>query len=534
MSVRALDRLGKLARMTRDLPRFLHTPLTSGEARRVIAGRLVQREQRFFALVGPAIYGWPASPYARLLKLAGCELGDLRQLVGQEGLEGALTALAERGVYLTFEEFKGQRPVVRGSQRFEFHERDFDNPLVVPHVEASSGGSRSRGTTVKMSLGYLADLAVNTRLAFDAHGLGQPAHVVWIQGNAVSFIYACLGQSTLAWFHPVEELRGQLRLTYHYLTAYSSLLGSPLPGPRYSPVEAPERLTEWLLSQSRPGQTICVTTYASSAVRICAAALERGARLEQVCFITLGEPFTEAKRRIVEAAGARALVRYAFTEAGIIGYACASPTGSDDLHFCADSYVLTQRRRPIGDSDLMVEAFTYSSLLPRAPKILLNVESGDTALLERRACSCLQGEAGLTVHLSQIRSFEKLSSEGMTFMHTDLLHVLEDELPARFGGLSSDYQVVEQEVAADGRLQLVLIVSPRVGAVDQDALLSAFLTALERYATFQPAAAQLWRQAGAVQVRRDWPLPTRAGKILPFHVATALQSATPPEAQLGP
>jgi hypothetical protein len=267
-----------------------------------------------------------------------------------------------------------------------------------------------------------------------------------------------------------------------------------------------------------------VTTYASSAVRICAAALERGAQLERVCFITLGEPFTAAKRRIVEAAGARALVRYAFTEAGIIGYGCAAPAESDDLHFCADSYALTQRRRPIGDSDLVVEAFTYTSLLRQGPKILLNVESGDTGRLERRSCGCAQGTVGLDLHLSQIRSFEKLSSEGMTFMHTDLLRVLEDELPARFGGLSSDYQVVEEEAPADGRLRLVLIVSPRVGAVDQDALVSAFLTALERNATFKPAGARLWRQTGAVEVRRDWPLPTRAGKILPFHLNTALRS----------
>jgi hypothetical protein len=113
----------------------------------------------------------------------------------------------------------------------------------------------------------------------------------------------------------------------------------------------------------------------------------------------------------------------------------------------------------------------------------------------------------------------------MTFMHTDLLRVLEDELPARFGGLSSDYQVVEEEAATDGRLQLMLIVSPRVGAVDQDALVAAFLTALERNATFQPAGARLWQQAGAVQVRRDWPLPTRAGKILPFHLSSALRAS---------
>src|SRR5262249_35115641 len=160
---------------------------------------------------------------------------------------------------------------------------------------------------------------------------------------------------------------------------------------------------------------ICVTTNASSAVRVCTAAQARGASLEKVCFITLGEPFTEAKQRAVAASGARALVRYAFTEAGIIGYRCAAPRPSDGLRFLRDSYGLIQRRRAVNDPALEVEALLFTSLLPTAPKILLNLESGDYARLERHDCGCDLGKLGLEDHLSEIRSFEKLSSEGMTF-----------------------------------------------------------------------------------------------------------------------
>ena len=214
-------------------------------------------------------------------------------------------------------------------------------------------------------------------------------------------------------------------------------------------------MARWLVDRVKHGNGVCVTTYASSAVRIAAAAKEKGVSLDGVCFITLGEPFTEAKQRIVEAAGARGLVRYAFTEGGIIGYGCTIPRASDDVHFLNDCYELIQRSRAVGDAGVAVDAFLFTSLLPAAPKILLNVESGDYGIVERRDCGCGLGAVGLTTHLASIRSFEKLSGEGMTFVQTDLLRVLEDVLPARFGGTGTDYQVLEEE--EDGILRLILI-----------------------------------------------------------------------------
>jgi hypothetical protein len=178
--------LGKLARVTRDLPRFIRTPLSSAEAQTIVAERLATRAERFLALAERTIYGHPPSPYRRLLRIAGCELGDLQTLVRREGLEGALTVLLRAGVYLTFDEFKGRREVVRGGMRFACDEDDFDNPGITPHVEAWSGGTRSAGTSVKLALPYFADLAVNTALAFTAHGLWSHAHAVWLQGNTPS------------------------------------------------------------------------------------------------------------------------------------------------------------------------------------------------------------------------------------------------------------------------------------------------------------------------------------------------------------
>jgi hypothetical protein len=512
--------LGKLVRVTRDFPPFVRTPFGPREAARTLADRLATRAERFLWLAERAVYGNPASPYRTLLGAAGCELGDLRALVERDGLEGALTALLGAGVYLTFDEFKGRREVVRGSLRFACAEAAFDNPLIAPHIEAWSGGTRSPGTSVKLALPYFADLAVNTALAFEAHRLGEHAHAVWLQGFTPGYIYAKLGRPVLAWFYPVDALSARHRAVSTYIALLGRFGSHPLPAPRFVDVAQPERVADWLGAQGSAGRRVCLTTYASSAVRIAGAAQSRGLSLGGVCFITLGEPFTDAKRQAVEASGARALVRYAFTEAGIIGYGCAVPSASDDLHFCSDSYALVERQRTVGDGGPMVAAFVFTSLLSSAPKILLNVESGDTGLVEERACACPLNAAGLRRHLSGIRSFEKLSGEGMTFIQTDLLRVLEEVLPARFGGTSADYQVLETE-GERGILRLLLLVSPAVGSVDADAVRRTFLAELGGGAVFDRFSATVWERAGTVEVRRQRPLATRAGKILPFHVAQA-------------
>jgi hypothetical protein len=513
----------KLARLTRDFPRFVRTPLDYAQADDLVRRRLAQRESSLARLVERGIYVRPTSPYAQLLREVGCELGDVRALLTADGVEGTLETLAARGVYLTFDELKGRRTVVRGSRTFQFQEWEFDNPFIFPHVEAWSGGTRGPQTSVKMTLPYFSDLAANTALALQAHRLWDAEHVVWLQGFTPGFIYAALGRRVSAWFHPTDPFPRRLKLPSWYLALLGWLSGQSLPFPRYLSVREPERLVEWLVRRRRRPGDICVTTYASSAVRMCLRARERGIDLSGVSFITLGEPFTPAKLQALEAVGARVLVRYAFTEAGIIGYACGTPRASDDLHFLADSYGLIRRQRRVGDEGPMVEALLYSSLLPTAPKLLLNVESGDFAQLEQRACDCAQGAAGLETHLSGIRSFEKLSSEGMTFVQTDLLRVLEEVLPERFGGTSADYQVVERE-GAHGILQLALVASPALGELDENELRAVFLEALGGPLGDNSFGASVWRQLGSVVVQRDWPMPTAAGKILPFHLAAASAS----------
>jgi hypothetical protein len=124
---------------------------------------------------------------------------------------------------------------------------------------------------------------------------------------------------------------------------------------------------------------------------------------------------------------------------------------------------------------------------------------------------------GWVTHLHTVRSYEKLTGGGMTFMDTDIIRVLEEEMPARFGGVPTDYQLLEEE-ADDGRPRLRLVVHPRVGPLNTDAVAEAFLTAIGSVSVRERVMESVWRDADILRVERQMPLTTHAGKILHLHV----------------
>ena len=433
-------------------------------------------------------------------------------------IEGALSALCAAGVYITLEEFKGRTEAVRGSQRFAFAEPDFNNPHVSSHLEIRTGGTRGAGTLLKLDLAFIADRALATALAYEAHGLNDYDRALWqIAGLRPILQYTKAGMAPIAWFYPVKPLPFASHAIVRYLAALAKLFGHSLPTPVFLDIGEPERMAAWLAKRAREHKPICLTTYASSAVRVAAAASTMGLRLANVAFIVIGEPFSEARRKVVEDSGAYAVVGYGFNEAGTVGFGCREPLVSDDVHLFSNVYALVQRSRSVAGSGSAVDAFLWTSLLTSGPKVLLNVESGDYGIVDTRSCGCLLGEIGLTTHISQIRSYEKLTTEGMTFVHSELLPILEEVLPARFGGASTDYQLVE-EVRDGGLAELVLIVSPHVGTVDEEAVRDAFLKEIGRDGWSERLMAGVWSRAGSVTVRRQQPVATKAGKILPFHL----------------
>jgi hypothetical protein len=111
----------------------------------------------------------------------------------------------------------------------------------------------------------------------------------------------------------------------------------------------------------------------------------------------------------------------------------------------------------------------------------------------------------------------------MTLFDIDIVRLLEQVLPARFGGVATDYQLVEQK--CDGRLLLQLLVHPRVSEINPDAVVTAALDAIGHGTGAGRVVALAWRDAGVLKVERRPPIPTWSGKILHLQVQQPTTSA---------
>jgi hypothetical protein len=138
---------------------------------------------------------------------------------------------------------------------------------------------------------------------------------------------------------------------------------------------------------------------------------------------------------------------------------------------------------------------------------------GDCATVTERRCGCPMEALGWRTHLRAIRSFEKLTAGGMTFIDTDVIRVLEQILPGRFGGSPVDYQLIEEETE-DGRPRLRLLVHPRIGPLDSVAVESAFLDEIGAGSGSERIMALQWREGRMLRVEREPPRAGATGKIL--------------------
>jgi hypothetical protein len=263
------------------------------------------------------------------------------------------------------------------------------------------------------------------------------------------------------------------------------------------------------------GQTPLLFTYSSPGVRLAEAARAAGLDLRGARFFIYGEPVTAARLAVIRRAGAEVKPLYIATETWYLGEGCLTPETADDVHFLSDLHALIQAGSNGDAFGLRDEALLVTSLRMTAPLVLLNVALGDRAVVVDRQCGCPLEHLGWTTHLHTIRSYEKLTAGGMTFLDTDVIRVLEEVLPARFGGVPTDYQLVEE---ADGGLARVrLFVRPEVGPVDPDAVAEVFLTAIGTGVGAERIMGEVWRDGGILRVERRTPLTTPSGKILHLH-----------------
>ena len=493
------------ARFLLDLPRFLRSPISLADARATVKRRLAARGRRLVELVDDT-YAAGQSPYGRLMRNAGVTPPEVAELVAREGVEATLSGLFRSGVYLTVDELKGSRPVERGSLTFEVERATIVNPRAVVHGISETSGSRGPRTPVPIDLASIADHAVNTQLALAAHGGNEwrHAHYGAPGGTAVSnpLEHAKAGRPPDRWFTPVElsapGLSSRYRIGSAVLRVGSALAGVPLPGPTFAPLGDPAAIVRWIERELASGRTPHVWTFASSAVLVCRAASEVGSDVRGARFTAGGEPTTAARRAAIEAAGAVVLPRMGTTETDIVSYACAQPLAPDDMHFFEDRLAVIQPGKEAARDGLPPLALLFTTLLPTAPILMLNVSLGDQAVLERRSCGCGMESEGWTLHIHHVRSFEKLVAGGVSLLDSDVDRVLEEVLPSRFGGRPTDYQLVERLDGENGRPEVRLLVHPALGPIADSAVIDAFLDAIGDGSGGERMMALQWRGGGVL------------------------------------
>jgi hypothetical protein len=525
MSVRA--DLKMYWRFALGLRRFLRHTISLQEAEATLRRRIAERETNFLRLVERGIFGYARSPYLPLMRLARCELGDIRNLVRTSGIEGTLRALRDAGVYITFEEFKGREPVVRQGQVIPIEPSDFDNPYLSRHYQTESGGTTGAGRRVAHDLDHLAAQAPHLMLTQHIHNVLDIPTVLWRgvlpDGSGINNVLraAHYGRIIEKWYTPIvhEELQPSLkyRIATYGTVALGRLLGAPLPWPEPVPIDQAIVVARCAAEMLKAHGRCLILAPVSRALRLCVAAYEAGLDLTGATCMIAGEPPTPAKVRGITRTGARCFPTYGLAEIGRIGVGCAQPAGCNDLHLLKDAFALIQYPRRVPGAESSVDAFNVTTLLLTTPTLMLNVEIDDYGILETRSCGCPLEQLGFTEHVQEIRSFSKLTGEGVTLIGSEMIYILEDVLPTRFGGSALDYQLIEEE-DEQGFTRLSLLVSPKIELADERVVIETVLDALGHGSVMADSARAIWRQAQTLRVKRAEPVWTARGKLMPLHL----------------
>jgi hypothetical protein len=518
----------RVASFSAGISHYLRADLSDEALAARLRNALATREERLLAMFAAGVFARPASPYLALLRHAGVEQGDIATLVGDEGPEGALLRLRDAGFHLTAEELKGRAPIVRGSLTLDVRAEDFDNPFGPGGLSSISGGTS--GTPLRLGLSITdleEDIAYVRPWLAGAGLLGSPL-VLWRgvppsrSGLRNAFRSLRSGLVLHSWWSPtpvgfLESPRDRLALSVARGVARAH--GARIPAPRHAPLSDPSAVLDTLAGLASAGRRPVLDATAGAAARLCGLAAARGVSLHGVTIRTGGEPLTDAKAAVMRATGAVPACHYQASELGRIGVACSDAASSDtvatdDVHIASGRVLVIER--PIeGEPPRLL----LTCLSPTSQLLLLNADIGDTAVLVRRSCGCPLGALGLDLHAHTIRSVAKITSGGVSILHAELLELVEQTLPARFGGSPSDYQLVETEERGVPRVEVY--VSPRVGPVAERDVVDTVLAAVAEGPTWRAMVAGWWQDGETVRVVRRDPILTQAGKLHAFRRLSA-------------
>jgi hypothetical protein len=525
-----VEDLKMYGRFTTGLRGYFRHRLTLDEARSIVLQRLEQREENFLRILKRAVYGYSESPYLALLKNAGCELGDVEGMVRSSGLEETLQQLRDAGVYVNFDEFKGRTPLERGGKILARRAEDFDNPHLLRHFYSETGGSTGKASRIAHDLDHHAATSPHHVLGQAAHGVLEAPMALWrgILPDS-SGINNCLRAARFRqlpeqWFSYLPWWGSRQSLKYGAATAFfvatARMMGTPIPWPRFVPLDRADIVARWVATTLQSRGKCLLSLQVSRAVRVVMAAEEAGLDLTGAVFMIGGEPPTPAKVQAIQRAGVRCFPGYVMAEIGRIGMGCGNPLDSNDLHLHMDAFALITHPQEVPGHGVIVPAFHITTLMSTSPKIMLNVAVDDYGIVEERSCGCPLESLGFTTHLREIYSSRKLTGEGVTMVGSEMLRILEEVLPARFGGSPLDYQWLEEEDEG-GFTRLYLVISPKVQIREEETVIGTVLQAMSRSSSAADSARVVWEQARTVRVRRAEPIWTARGKLMPLRRLTS-------------
>jgi hypothetical protein len=194
------------------------------------------------------------------------------------------------------------------------------------------------------------------------------------------------------------------------------------------------------------------------------------------------------------------------------------------MHLLTGMIALIQRSVPLRGEAGSVDAFHLTTLRRETPKVMLNVDAGDYGVVSRRRCGCPLEELGMHFHVHGIRNYEKLTTNGMHIVGSDILELVEDFLPRCHGGAPTDYQFVEESGGAESRIAIV--VSRRVPNLDEGALLGHVTAFLAGKSRAHRMMIRVWEQGGSLRVVRAEPHTTSTGKTPALRVVQELETET--------
>ena len=516
-----LDELQMFGRYAAGLRGFFRKKMSLEESRQFLRERVAKREESLLELLRLGVWGNPQSPYLPLFRNAGIDWGGVVELIRREGVDQGLRKLYEAGVYVTTDEFKGKKPIQRPGLEHAVSHTDFDNPLITAHFEGKTGGTGGTRRRLLIDLGMLEHDAAAHYVFLNSFDLVGRPNGIWRavppnnSGIKKPLMMSKIGLRLEQWYSELPMRWGPEDFKYSafgaFTVAVGRLSGYPFPYPQYLPGEKIGIIVDWMAEQVKAGRPVSFDSSASSAVRICAEATRSGRDISGTFFRTGSEALTPARVAIIQKARVRVAAHYATSETGPIAMACAEGRVNDDVHVLMSKMAVIHRAD--GDHE---ENLLLTSLAAASPKLMINVDSGDSGRLGQRRCGCGLGQLGFTQHISEIRSYEKLTCEGILLPPADLLRLVEETLPGAFGGAPTDYQLVEDRVEGLSRVRIA--VSPKIGPVDETAVVEAVLVAISKGGPGGRLMANRLREAKTLSVMRREPFQSPAAKVMPLFV----------------